>query len=156
VLIGGQVSDALLERTGSANIGRKLPIISGLLLSSTIVIANYVDSNVAVIAIMSLAFFGQGMVNLGWTLITDVAPKELIGLTGGIFNLCANLAGIATPMVIGFVVGATGSFFGGLAYVAVVALIGVFSYVFIVGDVHRIELTPEELAAVQTAGGPKP
>jgi ACS family D-galactonate transporter-like MFS transporter len=154
VLIGGQVSDALLERTGSANIGRKLPIISGLLLSSTIVIANYVDSNVAVIAIMSLAFFGQGMVNLGWTLITDVAPKELIGLTGGIFNLCANLAGIATPMVIGFVVGATGSFFGGLAYIAVVALIGVFSYVFIVGDVHRIELTPEELAAIQNAGAP--
>ena len=148
VLVGGQVSDKLLEKTGSANIGRKAPIITGLFLASTIIIANYVESNVAVIAIMSLAFFGQGMVNLGWTLITDVAPKQLIGLTGGIFNLCANLAGIATPMVIGFVVGSTGSFFGGLAYIAVVALIGVFSYVFIVGDVHRIELTPAELSTI--------
>jgi ACS family D-galactonate transporter-like MFS transporter len=148
VLVGGQLSDRLLDKTGSANIGRKLPIISGLLLASTIVLANYVQSNALVIAIMSLAFFGQGMVNLGWTLITDVAPKQLIGLTGGIFNLCANLAGIATPMVIGFVVGATGSFFGGLAYIAVVALIGVFSYVFIVGDVHRIELTEDELAVI--------
>jgi ACS family D-galactonate transporter-like MFS transporter len=149
VLVGGQLSDKLLERTGSANIGRKLPIIAGLLLASTIILANYVESDVLVIVIMSVAFFGQGMVNLGWTLITDVAPKQLIGLTGGIFNLCANLAGIATPMVIGFVVGATGSFFGGLAYIAVVALIGVFSYVFIVGDVHRIELTPEELAIIR-------
>jgi len=149
VLVGGQVSDLLLQKTGSANIGRKLPIISGLLLTSTIVLANFVDNNVTVIAIMSVAFFGQGMVNLGWTLITDVAPKQLIGLTGGIFNLCANIAGILTPMVIGFVVGATGSFFGGLAYIAVVALIGVFSYVFIVGDVHRIELTDEELAVIE-------
>ncbi|HEX9853552.1 MAG TPA: MFS transporter [Woeseiaceae bacterium] len=153
VLIGGQVSDRLLAKTGSANIGRKLPIILGLLLASTIIFANYVESNAAVIAIMSLAFFGQGMVNLGWTLITDVAPRQLIGLTGGIFNFCANLAGIATPMVIGFIVGATGSFFGGLAYIAVVALIGVFSYVFIVGDVHRIELTAEELAIVQGEAG---
>jgi ACS family D-galactonate transporter-like MFS transporter len=148
VLVGGQVSDGLLAKTGSANLGRKLPIILGLLLASTIILANYVESNVTVIAIMSLAFFGQGMVNLGWTLITDVAPRELIGLTGGMFNLCANLAGIATPMVIGFIVGATGSFVGGLTYIAVVALIGVFSYVFIVGDVRRIELSPEELAVV--------
>lgn len=151
VLVGGQVSDKLLDATGSANIGRKLPIITGLLLASTIVLANYASSDALVIAVMSVAFFGQGMVNLGWTLITDVAPKELVGLTGGIFNLCANLAGIATPMVIGFVVGATGSFFGGLAYIAVVALLGVVSYVFIVGDVHRIELDADELALIHNA-----
>ena len=63
---------------------------------------------------MSVAFFGQGMVNLGWTLIADVAPKTQIGLTGGVFNFCANLAGIITPMVIGFIVAATGSFHGAL------------------------------------------
>ena len=101
VLVGGWVSDMLIKRTGSATLGRKLPILTGLLLASTIVIANFVDSNEVVIAIMSIAFFGQGMVNLGWTLITDVAPKNLIGLTGGVFNLCANLAGIVTPLVIG-------------------------------------------------------
>src|SRR5438552_3375270 len=62
VLIGGWLSDNLIQRTGSANLGRKLPIIAGLLLASTIVVANYVQSNVAVVAIMSVAFFGQGMV----------------------------------------------------------------------------------------------
>lgn len=149
VLVGGVLSDRLLETTGSANVGRKLPIIAGLLLSSSIVLANFTASNALVIGIMSIAFFGQGMVNLGWTLITDVAPRQLIGLTGGIFNLCANVAGIVTPMVIGFVVGATGSFFGGLAYIAVVALVGVFSYVFIVGDVRRIELSEAELAVIR-------
>jgi ACS family D-galactonate transporter-like MFS transporter len=119
---------------------RKLPIIVGLLLASVIVTANYVESDHVVIAILSLAFFAQGMAALGWTLVSDIAPKGLLGLTGGIFNFAANLAGIVTPLVIGFIVAATGSFFGGLAFIAVVALIGAFAYIFIVGDIRRIEL----------------
>ena len=145
VLVGGWVSDTLIKRTGSASIGRKLPIVAGLLLASTIVGANYVDNNVLVIGIMSLAFFGQGMVNLGWTLISDVAPKQLVGLTGGVFNFVTNLAGITTPMVIGFIVASTGSFVGGLAFMGALALIGALAYVFVLGDVVRVRL-PEEVA----------
>ena len=140
VLFGGWWSDSLLRRGRSANIARKLPIITGLLLASVIVAANYVDSDHMVIAILSLAFFAQGMAALGWTLVSDIAPKGLLGLTGGIFNFAANLAGIVTPLVIGIIVAATGSFFGALAFIAVVALIGAFSYIFIVGDIRRIEL----------------
>jgi ACS family D-galactonate transporter-like MFS transporter len=143
VLTGGFVSDFLIKRTGSATLGRKLPILSGLLLASTIVVANFVDSDEVVITILSIAFFGQGMVNLGWTLITDVAPKHLIGLTGGVFNLCANLAGIVTPLIIGVIVDRTGSFFYALAYIAFVAAIGALSYIFIVGEVRRVEMTPQ-------------
>jgi MFS transporter, ACS family, D-galactonate transporter len=139
VVVGGVLSDFLLRKTGSANLARKLPIVSGLVLASAIVIANFVDSDVLVITVMSVAFFGQGMCNLGWTLITDVAPKQLVGLTGGVFNLCANVAGIVTPLVIGFVVAATGSFAWALAFIACVALLGVFSYVFLLGDVRRVE-----------------
>src|SRR4029078_12731418 len=108
VVSGGLCSALLLRRTGSANIARKAPIITGLLLASTIVIANFVTRDTVVIAIMSIAFFGQGMCTLGWTLLTAVAPKQLMGLSGGVFNLCANLAGIVTPLVVGFVGGATG------------------------------------------------
>jgi ACS family D-galactonate transporter-like MFS transporter len=140
VLVGGVISDALIRLTGSASIGRKVPIVSGLLLASTIVLANYVGSNQLVILVMSIAFFGQGMVNLGWTLISDVAPKPLMGLTGGVFNFCANLAGIITPLVVGFILQATGSFYGALAYIAVLGLIGAAAYIFIVGDVHRVAL----------------
>ena len=106
VMFGGWLSDELLKRTGSANIARKLPIIAGLLGASTIILANYVDSDAAVIAILSVAFFAQGMTGLGWTLISDIAPKNLMGLTGGVFNFAANLAGIVTPLVIGFIVAA--------------------------------------------------
>src|SRR4029077_8372506 len=142
VLAGGLISDTILKRTGSANLARKLPIVSGMLLASTIIAANYVPAgnNAAVISIMSIAFFGQGMTNLGWTVISDVAPKKLIGLTSGIFNFSANLAGIVTPLVIGIAFQMSGSFVGPLAYIAVVALIGAFSYSVILGDIHRLEV----------------
>ena len=142
VLVAGQLSDRLLTRTGSANLARKLPIVGGMLLASTIVAANYVPagSDLLVVAIMSVAFFGQGMTNLGWTVISDVAPKELIGLTAGIFNFSANLAGIVTPLVIGYAYQSTGSFVGPLVYIAVVALVGAFSYSVVLGDIRRLEL----------------
>lgn len=142
VLAGGFFSDLLLKRTGSANLARKLPIVGGMLLASTIVAANYVPAgnDAAVILIMSIAFFGQGMTNLGWTVISDVAPKKLIGLTSGIFNFSANLAGIITPLVIGIAFQMTGSFVGPLAYIAVVALIGALAYSVLLGDIHRLEV----------------
>jgi len=142
VLVGGFLSDFLLERTGSANLARKLPIVSGLLLASTIIAANYVPAghNGLVIAVMSVAFFGQGLTNLGWTVLSDIAPKQVIGLTAGIFNFSANVAGILTPVVIGVALGVSGSFVGPLIYIAVVALLGAFSYVVILGDIHRLEL----------------
>jgi len=148
VLVGGFLSDFLLKRTGSANLARKLPIVSGLLLASTIIAANYVPAghNGLVIGVMSVAFFGQGLTNLGWTVLSDIAPKQVIGLTAGIFNFSANLAGILTPVVIGVALGVSGSFVGPLIYIAAVALLGAFSYVVILGDIHRLELD-ENLAA---------
>lgn len=142
VVIGGLVSDSILKRTGSANWARKLPIVSGMLLASTIVLANWVpaENNALVIAVMSLAFFGQGMTNLGWTVVSDIAPKKLIGLTGGLFNFTTNLAGIITPIVVGAMYQRTGSFMVPLAYIAVVALVGALAYSVILGDIHRLEV----------------
>ncbi len=142
VVLGGFVSDSILKRTGSANWARKLPIVSGMLLASTIVLANWVpaDQNALVIVVMSISFFGQGMTNLGWTVVSDIAPKKLIGLTGGLFNFTTNLAGIITPIVIGAAFQATGSFVGPLAYIAVVALVGALAYSVILGDIHRLEI----------------
>jgi ACS family D-galactonate transporter-like MFS transporter len=141
VMFGGTFSDWLLRRGVSPNVARKLPIIAGLLLASTIVLANYVESNVTVIVILSVAFFAQGMAALGWTLVSDIAPDGLLGVTGGIFNFAANLAGIITPLAVGLIVAWTGSFVGALVFIGAIALIGALSYIFIVGDIKRIVLT---------------
>jgi MFS transporter, ACS family, D-galactonate transporter len=140
VMLAGWASDALLKRTGSKNLARKLPIIFGLFGASTIILANYANSSAVVIAILSFAFFCQGMAGLGWAVVSDIAPTELIGITGGIFNLASNLGGVITPIVIGAIISFTGSFYYALAFVGAVALMGALSYIFILGDVKRIVL----------------
>jgi ACS family D-galactonate transporter-like MFS transporter len=140
VMLGGWCSDWLIRVTGSPTIGRKVPIITGLLLCSTMVAANFLHSNAAVIAVMSVAFFGQGLAGLGWTLLSDVAPRQMMGLTGGLFNFFTNLAGIVTPLVVGFVVGETGSFYFALAYIGALGVIGTLAYLFILGPVERVHL----------------
>ncbi|MBU8878703.1 MFS transporter [Bacillus sp. FJAT-29790] len=140
VLFGGIWSDWLLRRGVSINIARKMPVIIGLFLTSSIVLANYTSSATLVIAIMSIAFFAQGMSNTSWAMLAEVAPRELMGVAGGVFSFFGNVAGILTPMIIGFIVTATGSYTGGILYVGVVALMGALSYIFIVGKIKRIEL----------------
>ena len=141
-ILGGWVSDSLLRRGVPLSTARKVPIVAGLLLSTIIVACNYVSAQWAVIAFMSLAFFGKGVGALGWAVMSDVAPREATGLAGGLFNTCGNLAGIVTPIVIGYIIQNTGSFNGALVYVGAHALLAVLSFLVIVGDIKRIELPP--------------
>ncbi|HEX4270749.1 MAG TPA: MFS transporter, partial [Rhizomicrobium sp.] len=137
VLFSGFISDFVLRSGASMGVARKTPIITGLLLSCSIIGANFVDSPWAVIGFMTLAFFGNGMASIGWSLISSVAPKRLIGLTGGTFNGVSNLSGIATPFIIG-ALAQHGNFAPGLVYVSSVALIGALCYIFVIGKVERV------------------
>ena len=141
-LMGGVFSDWLLKRGYSLTTARKFPVICGMLLSCVIVVANYTQSEVVVIAAMSLAFFAKGFGNLGWCVLSDTSPKEVLGIAGGVFNMCGNLASIITPLVIGVILSSTQSFDYAILYVGSMGLIGLFSYLFIVGSLERIQLTP--------------
>jgi ACS family D-galactonate transporter-like MFS transporter len=140
ILFAGWLSDTLLRRGASLNLARKLPVITGLLVASTIVLANYVQGNAAVVAILSVAFFAQAMSSSGWAVLSEMAPKGTLGLVGGLFSAAANLSGIVTPLVIGFIVQATGSFVWALAFVGAVAAVGAFAWIFLIGDVRPITL----------------
>ncbi|MEC5404124.1 MFS transporter [Paraburkholderia sp. MPAMCS5] len=151
-LIGGLWSDWMIKRGFSLSAARKTPIICGLVLSSTIVVANYVQSTAVVILVMSIAFFAKGVGNLGWCIVGDVSPKNAMGISGGMFNFCGNLASIATPLAIGWMIKRTGSFEVALTYVATLALIGAFSYLVIVGKLKRLD--PDEPLAAQDDAAP--
>jgi len=139
-LLGGVISDRILRLSQSLSIARKTPIVLGMLLSMVMVFCNYVDSIYLVVFFMSLAFLGKGIGALGWAVMSDTAPKEMAGVAGGFFNLCGNVAGIISPVVIGYIVKATGHFEWALVFVAVHALVAIFSFVVIVGPIKRIEL----------------
>jgi ACS family glucarate transporter-like MFS transporter len=139
-LLGGWVSDLMLKRGTTLTAARKTPIIIGLALSGSIMLANYVSVVWVIIAIMSLAFFAKGFGALGWVVISDAAPKEMVGLSGGIFNFAGNLASIITPIVIGYILETTHSFNGALIFVGSMGILGAMSYLFIVGEIKRLEL----------------
>jgi ACS family D-galactonate transporter-like MFS transporter len=138
VQLSGFVSDRILRSGKSLGLARKTPIIVGLLLSATIIGANYVDTPEMVIAFMSLAFFGNGMASIGWSIISHVAPRRLIGLTGGTFNCISNISGISTPLVFGYLA-QHGHIALGFVYVATIAVMGALSYIFVIGKVERVE-----------------
>ena len=137
VLIGGVLSDNLVKRGFSLGAARKFPIITGLLLSMTMIGANFTDDTTLVIAFMCLAFFGNGLASITWSLVSAMAPARLMGLTGGMFNFIGNLSSIATPIVIGLLVSKT-DFAPAFVYMTVITAIGICSYVFLVGKVERI------------------
>lgn len=141
-VLGGISSDALLRRGRSLTFARKAPIIAGMLLSITMIACNFTTRQSMVMFLMSLAFFGKGFGALGWTVIADTSPRELIGLNGGVFNLFGNTAGITTPLVIAFLVKKTGSFNDALIFVGATALLAIFSYLVIVGEIRRVEIQP--------------
>lgn len=142
-VLGGIISDWLLRRGNTLTFSRKLPIVCGLLLSTTMVFCNYVDAEWMVVGFMTLAFFGKGLGALGWAVVSDTSPKQIAGLSGGLFNTFGNIASITTPIIIGYIIAVTGSFRWALVYVGANALVAVFSYLFIVGKIQRVELRDE-------------
>ncbi|MEN1835446.1 MFS transporter [Pseudomonas lijiangensis] len=139
-VLGGVFSDMLLRRGNSLSVARKTPIVVGMLLSMSMIICNYVEADWMVVAFMALAFFGKGVGALGWAVVSDTSPKQIAGLAGGLFNTIGNLSSISTPIVIGYIIAATGSFKMALVFVGANALIAAISYLFIVGDIKRIQL----------------
>ncbi len=133
----GLLSDRLVRGGWSLGMARKLPIITGLLISSSIIGANYVESPALVIAFMSLAFFGNGLASITWSLVSAIAPERLIGLTGGMFNFVGNLASVSVPIVIGYLVKG-GDFSPAITYIAATAMAGALCYGLVVGKVERI------------------
>lgn len=139
-VLGGVFSDRLLKMGYSLTAARKIPIVAGMLLSTSMILCNYVSSGSVVVAIMALAFFGKGIGSLGWAVVADTSPKQIAGLSGGLFNTFGNTAGITTPIVIGYIVQWTGSFNGALVFVAANAVIAIAAYLFMVGEIKRVEL----------------
>ena len=139
VLFSGFLSDYLVKKNVSPGIARKTPIVVGLLLSVSIIGANYVTDPGWVIFFMSLAFFGNGLASITWVFVSLLAPKNLLGLTGGTFNFIGGLAAVIVPVVIGYLVKG-GDFSPALIFVGCLAFIGAMSYIFLVGKVERITI----------------
>ncbi|WP_298474330.1 MFS transporter [uncultured Maribacter sp.] len=136
ILLSGFTSDFLTKKGFSVEVSRKAPIIIGMLMTIFIIGANYTDDIFFIILFLALAGFGMGLASIAWVFVSLIAPKENLGLVGGAFNFIGGLS-VFIPAIIGYLV-ADGDFSPALIFIAVISLIGVLSYTFMVGKVERI------------------
>lgn len=139
-ILGGLASDLLLRRGATLSTARKIPITAGLIVSGAIILCNFTGSQALVLTFMSIAFFGKGVASLGWAVLSDVAPAQVTGLSGSIFNTFGNVAGIVTPVVIGYIVSATQSFDLALVFVFAHSAVALVSFTALAGPIRRLVL----------------
>jgi len=123
---GGIISDALFRRTGKFLQSRKLVIFFGLAVAAVSVMLTAWASSVTVaVALITLAsVFAYMTPQACWSLLQDIVPAERIGTAGGFVHLLANLAGILSPGITGFLIQYGGGYSSAFLLASVLALVG--------------------------------
>ena len=143
-VLGGIVSDRMLASGMSTNIARKAPIIAGLGVSACIAITPFVESNVAVMVLLTVSsaahsFAGAAILSLP----SEVAPSpDVVGSIAGFQNFGSQLGNIVSPIAIGlFLTFSGGSYLGPLVFAGASCVISALIYGFCVRikPVHTFE-----------------
>ncbi|WP_280832227.1 MFS transporter [Mycolicibacterium frederiksbergense] len=146
--VGGYTTDAMLRRGWSVTRARKSCIIAGSLLSSSIAFAAFADSAAAALVLLSIStasiMFAVASI---YCLCSDLSPRAHAsqgqeGSIAGIVNGISNTAGIASPAIIGLILGVTGSFVGGLVLAGAIAILAVVIFAFALQHVEPMTVSP--------------
>ncbi|RFC42437.1 MAG: MFS family permease [Verrucomicrobia bacterium] len=144
--LGGYVSDRLVRSGMRLSLARKIPLVGGMFLSSSIGLSVLVESTTAAIALMSLSYASLSFAAASiWALPADVAPtKDHVGSIGGIQNFASNLAGVCITTFVGVMLARTGGFVVPLVVAGCFSLLGAFSYLVIVPEIKPLEPRPRK------------
>jgi sugar phosphate permease len=141
LVVGGWLVDHLVKRGYDDTRVRKTVLVGGMLLGLFVFGATMTTDPRWAITWISIALSGlAAAAPIGWSIPSLIAPKGGTGTIGGIMNFVNNGMGILAPIVTGFIVGATQSFTNAFLVAGMVLILGIFSYIFILG---RIEPIPQ-------------
>lgn len=141
LVVGGWLIDHLIARGKDETRVRKTVLVVGMLFGLAVFGATQTTDPAWAIFWISIALGGlASAAPVGWSLPSLIAPKGGVGTVGGIMNFVNNLMGAAAPIVTGFIVGATNSFANAFLVAGIILLIGIVSFVFVMG---KIETIPE-------------
>jgi MFS family permease len=148
LVVGGWLVDHLVKKGHDDTTVRKTILVGGMLLGLFVFGATMTTDPRWAITWISIALSGlAAAAPIGWSIPSLIAPKGGTGTIGGIMNFVNNGMGILAPIVTGVIVGATQSFTNAFMVAGAVLILGIISYIFILG---RIEPIPQPVAV---AGG---
>ena len=139
-LSGGWASDRRIARGSTATRVRKTFAVAGLLLCAALMLPAALMSNPS----LALGFLIASCTSLGiftsnvWAITQTLAGPEAAGKWTGIQNFVGNLGGVISPIVAGFTVQQTRSFFLAFAVAAVILVCGAACYLLLVPRVEPI------------------
>jgi nitrate/nitrite transporter NarK len=137
--LGGWIGDYMIGRGGHETRTRKTVITVAFLLGLLLipaVLAN--DVRVAIALIACACGVGLSMGNL-LAMVQNCAPPAEIAVWVGMQNFAGNCGGILAPLVTGVLISRTGSYLPGFAIAALVLVLGLVPYWFVVGDLTAPE-----------------
>jgi ACS family D-galactonate transporter-like MFS transporter len=139
--VGGKTSDFLLRRGFSLTKARKIPIVCGMAIASSIGLAVVVPSATGAVALLALSYGGLCFAAASiWSLPADIAPTPRhVASIGGIQNFASNLAGICITYLVGKLLAKTGGFVAPLMLAGGFAILGALSYLFVVPEIKPLE-----------------
>jgi MFS transporter, ACS family, D-galactonate transporter len=118
-LVGGWIGDTWRSRGGAPNaVFRTLFGVAAVMATVSIFLVAYVSDAVAAVALLSTTLFFLRWCGMYWAIPSALAGRGKSGFLGGCMNLGGNIAGITTPLIVGFIVQATDSYFLALMYFA--------------------------------------
>jgi ACS family D-galactonate transporter-like MFS transporter len=139
ILMGGWLVDKLVQRGRDPSFVRQAILIGGTTLGLGMLGTAYSQSTVTALVWISLAIGGlSAAAPVAWSIPSLIAPRESVGTLGGILNFGSQLAAIAAPIVTGYVVQITRSFFWAFGAAAAFLSIGIIAYLFLLGRIERI------------------
>ena len=141
LVVGGWLIDRLIARGHDETRVRKGVLISGMFCGLAVFGATTTTDPIYAITWISIALSGlAAAAPVGWSLPSLIAPKGGVGTVGGIMNFANNMMGAVAPIVTGYIVGTTQSFSNAFFVAGVVLLVGMASFIFLLG---RIEALPD-------------
>lgn len=139
-ILTGTLADRAIAAGASPTKVRKICVITGLGLATSIVAVAVVHGSGAAMACLMFACVAYGVfASSHWAIPQTIAGPVAAGKWTGLQNCLANLAGVAAPAITGFAVEKTGHFFWAFAICSAVVLGGAAAYAFLLGPVEPLE-----------------
>ncbi|WP_234790927.1 MFS transporter [Mycolicibacterium wolinskyi] len=137
--IGGFVGDYLLARGWSLNRVRKTCLVGGMLVCSVIALAAVAPQAWQALTLMSISYAASAFTIVTiWCLPADVVDSSTVASLGATQNFFSNIGSALSPIVIGALYGATGSFEFPLVLTGVVVVAGALCFGLLIKRVEPI------------------
>jgi MFS family permease len=125
-LVAGWSADKLIQRYGNAVLIRKVFVVSGFAIASTVVLGARADTVEAALFWNVLSLSGLGLTtanNLALCSLTLI-PAPIVGQVKGFQNVASALAGIVAPLLTGWLLHVSGSYVAPMTLIFFFLLLG--------------------------------